>query len=265
MAHSYHQDRARYFEHQYRVTVEHVIPFVEQSGALPREPRVLEIGCAEAGVLKAFVERGALAVGVDRNERRLALGRQLLAEAVTEGKLRLLHEDAHALGEHQGLHSYFDLIVLKDVIEHVEDRPRLFSTMARLLRPAGRVFMAFPPWRMPFGGHQQMCRSKLLSHTPYFHLLPTPAYRAVLSLFDEKPSRMQSLLDTKSTGLGSAELEALAKQVGYRVLGQRFYLLNPMYAYRFGLRPCEQASWVASHTWLRDFVTTCAYYTLEPA
>jgi len=71
VAHSYHDDRARYFEDQCRVTEEYVIPFLEESGALPGAARVLEIGCAEAGVLKAFLQRGATAVGVDRNAGRL--------------------------------------------------------------------------------------------------------------------------------------------------------------------------------------------------
>ena len=265
MAHSYHENRRRYFDDQYRVTTDHVIPFVEQSGPIEPGASVLEIGCAEAGVLKAFLERGAEAVGVDRNQRRLELGKQFLSDALQAGTLRLLHQDAQELLRREEFRGYFDLIVLKDVIEHVEDRPALFSMMEQLLRPGGRVFMAFPPWRMPFGGHQQICRSWFLSRTPYFHLLPTPAYRAVLSAFAEKPARIESLLATKRTGLGSEEFQSLVGSAGYRVLSERLYLLNPMYTYRFGLPPRVQASWVAARTSLRDFVTSCAYYTLRPA
>lgn len=265
MAHTYHENRLRYFEDQYRVTADHVIPFVEQSGPIERGARVLEIGCAEAGVLKAFLERGAVTVGVDRNQRRLELGKQFLSDAMQTGTLRLLHQDAQELLEREEFRGYFDLIVLKDVIEHVEDRPALFSMMEQLLRPGGRVFMAFPPWRMPFGGHQQICRSWFLSRTPYFHLLPTPAYRAVLSAFSEKPARIESLLATKRTGLSSTEFQSLVSSAGYQVLSERMYLLNPMYTYRFGVAPRVQAGWVAARKSLRDFVTSCAYYTLRPA
>ncbi len=265
MPHAYHDNRARYFEHQYRVTADHVIPFVEQSGPLPERARVLEIGCGEAGVLKAFLERGALAVGVDRNGGRLERGREFLPEAIADGRLFLLHEDAQDLLAHERFHGYFDLIVLKDVIEHVEDRPSLFSVMAKLLAPAGRVFMAFPPWRMPFGGHQQLCSSPLLSRLPYFHLLPMPAYGAVLDLFSERPSRKESLLATKRTGIATAEFESLAERLGYRISSKRFYLLNPMYAYRFGVQARVQARSVTAFSALRDFVTTCAYYTLSPS
>jgi SAM-dependent methyltransferase len=263
VAHAYHDNRAHYFEHQRRVTAEHVIPFIEESGPIPGDARVLEIGCGEAGVLDAFLQRGAYAVGVDRNEKRLARGREFLAHAISTGRLTLLHQDAHTLAENEYAGS-FDLIVLKDVIEHVHDRPELFGLMQRLLRPGGRVFLSFPPWRMPFGGHQQICRSWLLSHLPYFHLLPAGTYRSLLSAFREKRSRIESLLDTQRTGIGTAEFEALVESSSYEIASQRYYLLNPMYTYRFGTRPLRQASWVAGAPAWRDFITTCAYYTITP-
>jgi SAM-dependent methyltransferase len=263
VTYTYHRDKERYFAHQCRVTAEHVIPFIEQSGKLPEAARVLEIGCGEAGVLKAFLDRGAIAVGVDRNGTRLGRGKALLAKAIEEGRLTLLQRDAHSLtGEDEFIGS-FDLIVLKDVIEHVDDRPNLFALMARLLRPEGRIFLAFPPWQMPFGGHQQICRSWFLSRLPYFHLLPTTAYRKILTAFSEQPARIESLLATKRTGISTSEFEGLVSATDYRIVDKRLYLFNPMYGYRFGLRPVLQARWVAAHAKARDFVSTCAYYIVQ--
>jgi SAM-dependent methyltransferase len=264
MGYAYHDDKLQYFEHQRRVTADHVIPFIENSGAIAPNARVLEIGCGEAGVLKAFLENGASAVGVDRNATRLGRGRELLSDAIAQGRLMLLNQDAHTLGERDDFVGTFDLIVLKDVIEHVDDRPALFALMARLLRPSGRVFLAFPPWQMPFGGHQQICRSRVLSRLPYFHLLPTPAYERVLQRFGEQPARVKSLLATKRTGISTPEFEALLEHSSYRTLARQFYLINPMYSYRFGLEPMKQAKWIARHATMRDFVTTCAYYVVEP-
>lgn len=264
MAYAYHDNKELYFEHQYRVTADHVIPFVERSGPISAGARVLEIGCAEAGVLRAFLERGATGVGVDLSARRLALGREFLADAVRDGRLELLHQDAAALREQQRFRGAFDLIVLKDVIEHVEDRPELLALMRDILSPSGRVFMAFPPWAMPFGGHQQICRSRILSRTPYFHLLPMAPFRALLRAFQEPSGRIESLLATKRTGIGSHAFEELVERSGYRVIDRRLYLLNPMYGYRFGLPPLVQVPWVAKREALRDLITSCAYYTLSP-
>lgn len=185
MAFAYHRDRTRYFQDQCQVTEDYLVPFVEADRPLPTTPRVLEIGCAEAGVLLAFLKRGGTAVGVDRNERRLNKGRELHADAIQEGKIELINIDAAELANMPGYFGTFDLIVLKDVIEHIDDKPRLFGIMARLLRPDGRVFLSFPPWSMPFGGHQQTCDS-VLAKVPYLHLLPPKAYERVLRAFGEK-------------------------------------------------------------------------------
>jgi SAM-dependent methyltransferase len=265
VAYAYHDNKQRYFEHQCRVTADYVIPFIEKSEPLPPNARVLEIGCGEAGVLKAFLDRGANAGGVDRNGVRLERGREFLAGAIEQGRLMLLHRDAHTLGEEVQFVGAFDLIVLKDVIEHVDDRQALFTLMARLLRPGGRVFLAFPPWQMPFGGHQQNCESRVLSRLPFFHLLPTATYRKVLEAFGEKPKRIDSLMATRATGISTSEFEALVERSGYRTLERLHYLINPIYSYRFGLKPLTQARGIVCRAALRDFVTTCAYYLIEPA
>lgn len=265
MAYAYHDNRTRYFEHQYRVTAEYVIPFIEQSGPLSEPARVLEIGCGEGGVLKAFLDRGAEAVGVDISAVRLNRAKEFLSEPMRDGRLMLLHQDAHTLVDDDRFRGAFDLIVMKDVIEHMENRPQLFAEMRTLLRSNGRVFLAFPPWRMPFGGHQQICRSRILSRAPYLHLLPIPAYERVLTAFGETPSRVKSLLDTKRTGISTQAFEDLVAQSSYRVLSHRFYLLNPMYSYRFGMSPRVQKVVISAQPRLRDFVTTCAYYCVAPS
>jgi hypothetical protein len=77
----------------------------------------------------------------------------------------------------------------------------------------------------------------------------------VLARFAEKPGRIQSLLDTKRTGLATSEFEELVARCDYNIL---------MYAYRFRVKPRTQAEWITTRKSLRDFVTTCAYYTLTP-
>lgn len=263
MAFAYHKDRTRYFEDQCRVTEDYLVPFVEADRPLPDNPRVLEIGCAEAGVLLAFLKRGGTAVGVDRNQRRLDKGREFHASAIRDGKIELINIDAAELAKMPGYFGTFDLIVLKDVIEHIDDKPNLFGIMARLLRPGGRVFLSFPPWSMPFGGHQQTCDT-VLSKVPYLHLLPQKTYETVLRKFGEKPNRVASLMDNYRTGLSIDEFSQVAQAANFRVLNRRLYLTNPIYQYRFGLRPMEQFDWITRATPVRDFITTCAYFLVEP-
>jgi len=62
-----------------------------------------------------------------------------------------------------------DAIVSIDGFEHYEKPGDVLAVMARLLRPGGRVFIAFgPPWLHPLGGH-------LFSVAPWAHLIFTEA------------------------------------------------------------------------------------------
>ena len=54
----FHKNKPKYFLHQYQTAKDYIVPFVERDMTLGADTRVLEIGCAEAGVLKAFVEKG---------------------------------------------------------------------------------------------------------------------------------------------------------------------------------------------------------------
>ena len=259
----YHEDRKTYFEHQRAVTEEHVLPFIENSWRLPSQASVLEVGCGEAGVLKAFIDRGCRTVGVDLNAKRLQRGRELLADSIRQGRLELIHRDIYTPELRSQLTQRFDLIVLKDVVEHMEDKNYLLDFLRTCLRPSGRVFFGFPPWFMPFGGHQQVCRTKL-SRAPYIHLLPRGVYRRLLLSCGESPACVDGLLQHKTTGINTRNFEHVLEQSSYEVVARRFYLINPMYRYRFGLRSRHQNALVARVPYARDLVSTCAYYLVRP-
>ncbi|MDW8334273.1 MAG: class I SAM-dependent methyltransferase, partial [Bacteroidia bacterium] len=72
------------------------------------------------------------------------------------------------------------------------------------------------------------------------------------------------LLETKQLGLSTARFERIVRQTGYRIVDCEFYLFNPIYRYKFGIRPRKQAKWIKAIPHLRDFVTTGVYYLIAP-
>ena len=93
----FHIDRKRYFEMQVENTQQYVIPFVEERFAIWPGMHVLEIGCGEGGVLKAFVDRGCTGVGVELDEPRIRNGEQWLKEDIEKGRLRFVSKDIYAV------------------------------------------------------------------------------------------------------------------------------------------------------------------------
>ncbi len=259
----FHTNKERYFEIQYKNAVDHVIPFINDGYDLSKPMSVLEIGCAEAGVLKAFTELGHNCVGIELSESRTELARQFMKAEIEKGRLKLLAKNVYDIDVNRDLGQKFDLIILKDVIEHIHDQEKFMAELQRFLQPGGKVFFGFPPWQMPFGGHQQICRSKFLSKLPYYHLLPKVLYKGMLRLFGEKDKVIDDLLEIKATGISMERFERILKNESYQIIKRQQYLFNPIYEYKFNIKARKQWKLIGAIPYLRNCLTTCVYYLVE--
>ncbi len=256
----FHQDRVLYFQHQTTNAETYVIPFIEQRKAVVAGMRVLEVGSGEGGVLKAFLNRGCIGVGVELDLHKNEMAVAMLADEIAAGQARIIAKNIYDAEPDRDFGGRFDLIVLKDVIEHIHDQEKCLRMLRTFLTDDGVIYFGFPPWQMPFGGHQQILKNKLLANMPYYHLLPTPLYGGLLRAFGQDPA---GLLEIKETGISIERFERIVKRTGYRISAVRHYLINPIYEFKFGLKPREQVGLIRHIPYLRDFFTTCAYYLIE--
>ncbi len=117
-----------------------------QNGTIPGQKEVLEnfelqgkcvldVGCASGTLLCALrASDPAELVGIDTAEYPIGFGRERYGL-----DLRCTTLDAAMFPP-----SSFDLITLVDVIEHVEDLPKLIVQLRRALKPEGRIFLMTP-------------------------------------------------------------------------------------------------------------------------
>lgn len=256
----FHADRKRYFDIQVMNAEKYVIPFIEEKFPVRPGMRVLEIGCGEGGVLKAFINKGCEGVGVELDTPRIGDAIKFMPEEVAAGRIKFVAKDIYRVDAEKDFNGLFDIIILKDVIEHIHDQPKLIGWMKQFLKPGGIIFFGFPPWYMPFGGHQQICRSKL-SKLPYIHLLPRPLYRGILKNRKENVAEMMEIRDT---GISIERFVRICRKQGYNILHNRHYLLNPIYEWKFGWKPRRQGLVIKAIPFFRNFLTTCVYYIIQP-
>jgi SAM-dependent methyltransferase len=257
----FHADRKRYFDIQLLNAEKYILPFIESNFSIQKGMRVLEIGCGEGGVLKAFINKGCVGIGVEFDEARIVNGKKWMSEDIQNGKLSFVAKDIYDT-DVDSLGGKFDIIILKDVIEHIHDQSKLLARLKDFLTPPGIIFFGFPPWQMPFGGHQQLCKKKL-SKVPYFHLFPTPIYKGLLKLFGEGDSNIAQLLEIKETGISIERFEKIVKETDYKVVSKIHYLFNPIYEWKFNLKAKKQNGIISKIPYLRDYVTTCVYYIIR--
>lgn len=254
-----HLDRRSYFNELATTSGAYYIPYIERVMALSPATRVLEIGCGEGGNLEPFAERGCDVTGVDIVDGRIEQAQTFFAQDGVKGRFVC----SNVLDCDSGFDGQFDIVLAHDVIEHIPDKPAFLHAAMRFLRPGGIAFFGFPAWYMPFGGHQQICRSRFCSHAPFLHLLPLPLYRCILESCGVKEKDVNELMSIRETRITVEKFESLAKKEGFAVLDRRFWFINPHYQAKFGLRPRVLWNWLGHVPYVRDFFITSAFYLLR--
>lgn len=252
-----HKNRMVYFKELSITSKNYFIPYIQHSHMVEAGMNVLEIGCGDGGNLLPFSKMGCNTIGVD-----------IVATRIRDAKN--FFETAHAKGIFiaQDIFRYelkqkFDIIICHDVFEHISDKELFLSNLSKYLKPQGIVFMSFPAWQMPFGGHQQICRNKILSHLPFIHLLPTTIYRLLLKTFGENNDCIKELLSIKQTRISIESFERLVKKTNLNIQNKKLWLINPHYKIKFGLSPRELNRTIARIPFVRNFFTTSCFYILK--
>ncbi|MEL6989018.1 MAG: class I SAM-dependent methyltransferase, partial [Bacteroidota bacterium] len=140
----FHKDKERYFNYQYKTAQKFIIPFLDGELNESKPRNILEIGCAEAGVLKAFLEHGDQCFGIELMQGRIELAKKFHKEALDNGQIKFLNKNVYDINIEEDIGHKFDLIILKDVIEHIPNQEKIIPVIKSFLNPGGKIFFGFP-------------------------------------------------------------------------------------------------------------------------
>lgn len=254
-----HKNKSQYFDEQALTTQKFVVPFISDLVNLNNETTVLEIGCGEAGNLKPFVDMGCSCTGIDISCSRIEMANEFYKDHINRKNLTLICEDIYKVNPDKK----YDVIIMRDVIEHIPNQEKFMGFVKAFLKTEGKFFLAFPPWQNPFGGHQQVCRGRVLSKLPWYHLLPRGLYISFLRAMGESDATITALIEIKETGISIERFERIIKQENYKTEKRVFWFINPNYQTKFGLKPRKQIRLVTLIPWIRNFFTTAMYYVIS--
>ncbi len=258
-----HTNREKYFNEQGITVTKYVLPFIDEVKKIDKHTSVLEIGCGEGGNLSPFVKLGCKRiVGVDMSKGKIENARTYFDKMENSDNIEFIVSDIYDINAEDI--GQFDIIITRDVLEHIHGQERFMKYVKRFMKPDAKFFLGFPPWYNPFGGHQQMCKSKFLSKTPYFHILPNFIYKFILKLFGETEAKIIGLLEVKETRISIERFQRIIKRENYTVDKRVFYFINPNYEVKFGLKPRKAWALIAAIPFLRNFFITTNYYVISP-
>ena len=256
-----HTNRKQYFEEQEYTTGKYVIPFISSCFPVNSDINVLEIGCGEGGNIKPFLDMGCKVTGIDISENKIALAKQFYEKQPDSHLLTLIAKDIYNIDD--SYKNKFDLIIMRDVLEHIHNHNRFMNLLKTLIKPEGKIFIGFPAWQNPFGGHQQMCESKILSNMPYFHLFPKPVYKFILRLFGETKGKIDGLIEIRNTRITIEKFEKLSKKEAFNILKKILYFISPNYEIKFNIKHKKLNKILASIPVIRNYFTTTCFYLIS--
>ncbi len=127
----------------YRARRDILADYLTRYGALPKDAKILEIGCGTGHNLPMLAEFGEIdAIEIDPAAREIASER--LGKPV----------GAAPLPELPGVpRAQYDLIAVLDVVEHIEDDVAALKAMADCLAPGGKILIAVPAHAWLWSAH----------------------------------------------------------------------------------------------------------------
>jgi SAM-dependent methyltransferase len=247
----------RYWQYEYDVSARYMIPLLEQWDISPPGKSVLDVGCGEGGGLCSFHDIGAHCAGFDLEPGRVEVARAMAQGRSIEFTVGDLYGEALPF-----LGRQYDIVVLHDVFEHLEEKERMIEVLKNFLAPEGVLLITFPPYFSAFGAHQQLCSSRIV-RIPFFHFLPFGVSHILPRLKGEQPATVKEVQKLTRWKMGMRKFEHLARCGGLRLLHRRAYLISPNHI-RFGLRPIP-AGVIADLPLLREVACTGVVYLLARA
>ena len=242
-----------YWQYQFNLADEYYIPLLNEWGVSVAGKKVLDVGCGNGGFTAAFGLNGSQCVGVEIREVDWKS-----AKNVTYKLQDITERDAHL-----NLGDDFDIIILRDVIEHIplEKKKEFFGSLKKFSHKDTLILVTFPPFYSPFGLHQQTYLKSALRKIPYLSWKPGFILHPFLNLFGESKEAIDNIKEIRTCRMTISYFEKLTKDLDFIIKFKRFFSIRPSHEIRYGWK--TSISSVGGIRWLRELFVIGTVYLMK--
>jgi len=242
----------KHFYEQQEFSKSYLMPYLRRHIPDFENAEILEIGCGEAGFLDILHQSGVSATGIEIEAGRIKTALD------KNPNLKIILGDITDPAVVKQIGRQFDLIIMRDVIEHIKDRDTMFANLRELLKPEGYLYITFPPRFSGFAGHQQNGKS-ILRYLPYLHLLPVPMIRLLAKSFREREEVISQVIINYQIGLTIRRFTQLYRLYDFTPVIRELFIFRPIYQIRFKVTPRR----IPNIPGLREFIAFGSEYLLR--
>jgi 2-polyprenyl-3-methyl-5-hydroxy-6-metoxy-1,4-benzoquinol methylase len=252
-----------YRRYQKVLAREYLIPILKSWGVELNGKMLLEVGCGNGGCGAEFSAAGCRVVMMDLDRRLVAFAASRNDEEAVPARTfvgNIMEERASFWNE-----GPYDIVMFRDVMEHIEDPVAALRAVRDHLAPRGVVLVVFPPYYSPFGAHQQIAPRKTLfsvpyNKLPYLQMLPR---RLFLSIVEGETAAHAEVNRLSGIRLTIRKFERSVREGGFVVKRRKMFLSRPSFALRYGI-PVIEAGPLGGIPILNEALVTAAYYLIGP-
>ena len=240
----------------------YLIPVLRRWQVELENRKILEVGCGDGGCGAALAGAGGVVYAMDIDERLVKIAaafnqRDNLDIPVVQGDVSDRDSPAFRNGP-------FDIILLRDVVEHLPGLVTVLGILKRQLSSDGVLFVVFPPYYSPYGAHQQILPRKKVgfipvNKLPFIQVLPN---RLFLHLIEGSGPAHREVRSLGNIRLTLKKFKAQAGAAGLSIFKSKYYLSRPTFTLRYGL-PVVGASILGRIPLLNELIVTAGYYLLK--
>lgn len=244
-----------YWQYEYDVVAKYLLPLLNEWGINPTGKTLLDVGCGDGGGVSAFYDAGFVCKGFDIELRRVELANAMRQKRNFEMVYGNIYDDAFPYSNEK-----FDLIVLHDVFEHLDQKKLVLQKLKSCLKSDGRILITFPPYYSAYGAHQQLLKSKI-GKLPFFHLLPFSIPNIIDKFPNEEKAFVEEIKKLATLKMGLRKFKKLISASSLKVVYVKNYVIGPNHI-RFGLKPVSAALF-GKIPILNEIITSGVMYLLK--
>ena len=242
--------KSYYFNYQKTLAQAYYIPLLKQNGiSIVSDSKVLDVGCGDGGFLSAFSEISKICNGIEIRNFGWEEGYnpKIIVGDITSEQIK------------KSLFPKYDLLILRDVIEHIllQKKLNFMKSIYNYMDENSKLLVTFPPFYSPFGLHQQAILRMPIQIIPYLGWLPKILIKLLLRLSNQMNNwdDIEEIKDSRMTILG---FKNLITECGLEICFEERYLVRPSHEIRYGVKT-RKLDWLQIPILEEFFVSGCTF------
>jgi len=215
-----------YFHYQFTLADRYYIPLLKLWGIHLPNISVLDVGCGDGGFTSAIAADGVKCTGVETRQfpwRQTDNTRFIQADITQPDAPNLIGEN-------------YDLIVLRDVIEHIPllKKKEFLSSLRNFSKESTRILITFPPFYSAYGLHQQTLMKSRARLIPWLGLLPGRFVERIARISGESIASRADLGEIRESRMTISQFHRLLTECQLEIEQSLFFTIRPSHQIRYG-------------------------------